>query len=493
MSTDYVRVDTTPVLTSAGKKTGAWLLWGDRVQVEGTSGSLSKIRSGRHFETAYVKSSDLGGESLLEVYFIDVGQGDGVLIRTPDHRHVLLDGGLPRSRQMTGKNAADFVDWKFTRDYRRQAIELDAVIATHNDLDHFGGLLDLLSQTPQALRELKAKKVTVEHFYHAGLSWWKRGNGRWLGPSEFTDVGKMWTQLLGDRDDVSAALGGSGQKQLSGEWAKLFQAVFATRKKNGQPTPIHRLSHMADYLPGFAPAAGQVAIRVLAPVEFSIGSKPALRYFSEGDSKNTNGQSVLLRLDYGRARILMTGDLNTASQAALLLDYAGSVQEFACDVGKACHHGSDDIDYRFLQAMQAAVTVISSGDNEGFDHPRPSIIGASATSGYFSQKNGVLQTPLVYSTEIARSHKFEHAAQLDLAQPGGTVTAKGKALEKAVLTFRRKASQKKALSRKVSDAYVLTDLVYGLVNVRTDGSKVLCATRNESDLSWEIKSIASRF
>ena len=62
MSTDYVRADTTPLLTAAGKKTGAWLLWGDRVQVLGQHGQLVKIRSGRHFEEGFVKLADLGGE-----------------------------------------------------------------------------------------------------------------------------------------------------------------------------------------------------------------------------------------------------------------------------------------------------------------------------------------------------------------------------------------------------------------------------------------------
>jgi hypothetical protein len=145
---------------------------------------------------------------------------------------------------------------------------------------------------------------------------------------------------------------------------------------------------------------------VLAPVEFEVGGKPALRRFTGGDSINTNGRSVLLRVDYGRARIVLTGDLNTASQEALLEDYAGQVQEFACDVAKACHHGSDEVSYKFLQALRPAGTVISSGDNEGHDHPRPGIVAASATTGYLELRDDRIVTPLVYSTEIARSYKL---------------------------------------------------------------------------------------
>ena len=123
----------------------------------------------------WVRKRDLGRQPLLEIYFIDVGQGDGVLIRTPNGRHILIDGGWPRRSQPTGTNAADFLDWKFIKDYEAadNAIELDAMICSHNDQDHYGGLWDLLN--PRESDHLVAEQVFVERFYHAGLSWWKKG------------------------------------------------------------------------------------------------------------------------------------------------------------------------------------------------------------------------------------------------------------------------------------------------------------------------------
>jgi len=270
--------------------------------------------------------------------------------------------------------------------------------------------------------------------------------------------------------------------------------VLSTKTRSGQPTPIRRLSHNDEFLPGFGPNNdGEPAIRVLGPVEFDIDGKPALRRFSGGDSKNTNGVSLLLRVDYGRSRVLLTGDLNKVSQQALLKDYVGERSEFACDVAKACHHGSEDVSYQFLQAMRPASTIISSGDNEGHDHPRPSIIAASATTGYLQLEAGddELLTPLVYSTELGRSIDLGFPNKLEERDPSGAVTdtISGPALDRATLHI-TKAKRKTV---RLGGTMVVGGLIYGLVNVRTDGDKILCATLDEKDSDWRIKSFRSRF
>ena len=83
-------------------------------------------------------------------------------------------------QQPTNKSAADLVDWKFFDDYGGTDIHLDAMIASHCDADHYGGLLDLLRDDPEARKELDCRSVIVDAFYHAGVSWWRPGD-RWLG------------------------------------------------------------------------------------------------------------------------------------------------------------------------------------------------------------------------------------------------------------------------------------------------------------------------
>ncbi|OMC76821.1 MBL fold metallo-hydrolase [Paenibacillus odorifer] len=69
----------------------------------------------------------------LQVYFFDVGQGDSTLIRTPNNQYVLIDGG----NNDQGKNVVKYLNALGVK-------TLDALVATHPDADHIGGLDDVL-------------------------------------------------------------------------------------------------------------------------------------------------------------------------------------------------------------------------------------------------------------------------------------------------------------------------------------------------------------
>lgn len=490
----YIATDTAPLyLAATGPKARLDLLWGDQAQLLEPGPQRSKVKA--RGKTGFVDNKALGGSSLLEVYIIDVGQGDGILIRTPDGRHLMIDGGDARRKQPSGKNAADFVDWKFAKDYGLPIIKLDAMLASHCDADHYGGLADLLDVAQTA--ELDAGKLQLEAFYHAGVAWWVNPatKSRWLGPVSADK--KYLTQLMGSRNAVLAALKPAAEPRLQGEWADFMGLVTQARTAAGTPTPIRRLSQRDGFLPGFeGGAAGSVAIKVLGPTESTLAGKPVLRSHASAPGKNTNGNSLLLRLDHGRARILLTGDLNSDSQRALLDDYSGRRMEFQCDVAKACHHGSDDVSYEFLAAMRPAVTVISSGDSEGHDHPRPAIVAASATTGHLQVERDRIVTPLVYSTEISRSVQLGRPLKLMVPDPSGGREYSGAELDaiKLEAAVRKPGDLNPSkTTRAIGNTLVVTGLVYGLVNIRTDGETILCATLNEKDHSWSVRKFGSRF
>ncbi len=489
----YVRWTTVKAYTkSSGGKVILELLWGDRVEILSQPyNGRQKVRA-RWAKWIYVDPDSLGDQPLLELYFIDVGQGDGILLVTPDRKHVLIDGGYNRKKQPHRKSAADFVDWKFFEEYGMDTVELDAMIASHCDADHYGGLWDLLSKKEEDRAELDTRETKVEKFYHAGVSWWKSDEkSRFLGREE---DGRL-LDLLKGRMSVADGLKSSSDLRLQGEWKEFLECVYDSG------AAIERLAYNPekafDYLTDFGPD-DDVQIKVLGPIEETYDGKPTLKDLG-GKSTNTNGNSLVLRVDYGRSRILLTGDLNKKSQQHILESLAGNTQELAADVTKSCHHGSDDCSYSFLQYVRAAATIISSGDDETHAHPRPNIVAASGASGYAHIEKDEMITPLIYSTEISRSYRLAEPYQVDQEQHEsdlGVVDISLKDMEKTSVCYKHTKSgalNGSKRSKFMNETLVVDGIVYGLVNVRTDGNRIVCATLNEGKSKWDIKEFNSRF
>jgi len=68
------------------------------------------------------------------ITFFDIGQGDCALVEFCDGREILIDGGPP------GNAAFGVAPYLQAKGYR----ELDAVLMTHYDADHLGGIKDLM-------------------------------------------------------------------------------------------------------------------------------------------------------------------------------------------------------------------------------------------------------------------------------------------------------------------------------------------------------------
>lgn len=79
----------------------------------------------------------LGGpDGRLHVYFLDVGQGDSILVVTPQGRQVVVDGG-PGTESAVRALAGPMSPWDRS---------LDLVVLTHMDTDHVRGLLAVLER-----------------------------------------------------------------------------------------------------------------------------------------------------------------------------------------------------------------------------------------------------------------------------------------------------------------------------------------------------------
>ena len=131
----------------------------------------------------FLKSND----GLLHVYFLSVGQGDAIFIKTPSGNQILVDGGPDNSVVQELGKVMPFWDRS-----------IDVLVMTHSDADHLNGL-------PEVLERYKVSQVveTGIECISAQCEKWKRlieeeGAGRrivWLGKKIDVGDGVMFEVL----------------------------------------------------------------------------------------------------------------------------------------------------------------------------------------------------------------------------------------------------------------------------------------------------------
>jgi len=82
----------------------------------------------------------------LAVVFVDVGQGDSIIVHAPSGRSLLIDGG---GSPFTPTGSQEIGQWAVVPALYREGIKrLDAIIVTHAHDDHVGGLTEVIGQVP---------------------------------------------------------------------------------------------------------------------------------------------------------------------------------------------------------------------------------------------------------------------------------------------------------------------------------------------------------
>lgn len=76
----------------------------------------------------------------LSMTFLDVGQGDAILIHTPDHTTILIDGGSSSEKKIGEYRIKPFLKYHGIAD-------IDYMIMTHADEDHISGQMELLESS----------------------------------------------------------------------------------------------------------------------------------------------------------------------------------------------------------------------------------------------------------------------------------------------------------------------------------------------------------
>ena len=492
---DLKEITENPETHAKTKKTLKRLLFGDYIKPEIVDGAYVTDTIGKdvyikvHCRNAdgWIKKKEMQEERPVEINFIDVGQGDGCHIVTPDDKHYLIDAGK-------GDNMYRFLKWRFNLRSPKNKAPGFTVVITHSDEDHYKGFKTLFDKAlpPQEDKKKKAKKtqeaeteekketpqIRIKKIYHNGII---EGGGsalESLGTLVVKDDDHKYITDLCEKDaDYKKRVEGLDAGEFKNADGKVISAGKYVDMLRLSTAPKEALRAGTIEEPNYLYDKCGMKMEILGPVADMIDGKPALRVFGGSDTgKTKNGHSIVIKLSIGHLKLLLGGDLNTPAEYHLLSAYShkdvaalradqkdpekqkeldeailAANKYLGVDIAKSCHHGSDDFSSEFLRALNPIATVISSGDEEYYCHPRPDTLG---TIGKYSRS----KRPMIFSTELARSGKeFLNLDKLDL-------------------------SAQKKKERVVT--------VYGMINVRTDGEKVIFAQKLEKKSpqgqTWDI-------
>lgn len=466
--------------------------------------------------SGYMHKADIQKERLLEIVFVDVGQGDGALLVTPDDKKYVIDAGV-------SDNMRRYLAWRFAG-FKKLLKDFDGLIITHPDQDHYRGFQALIDNLD----------VQVDHIWHNGIveQFKVTASGSQssvasflLGPRKTSAGQSFLTGLIEDDAALAAHLADPNRwiKKSTGrpkQYPDLLNSAQTAKSANGKrrfsniamlSTAHGEMHNGKAYLPGFGPNnAPACVIEVLGPVvEPDNQGAPRLRTFDDepqakttamDSGKTKNGHSILLKLTYKNTTVLFGGDLNSPAEMFLLQHYTGlSVYQpgavsdqdtiqagrpvFGADIAKSCHHGSADFTDVFLACVNPAATVISSGDEESHAHPRSDTLGAIGHHGRGHRS-------LILSTELMRSSKEFSKREDSPWYKAGRLTAQAEAETDPV-----KKSALKASAEKLMEVLKTRNVTsYGAINFRSDGEKVVMAYMLEKDSAsrrWDIYQLES--
>ncbi len=362
------------VENNKGSKPQNRILMGTYVSIIETSGDWYKvITAGTPKPGGWMHKDSLTDSMGLKVFFLDVGQGDGVLLEVGNLK-ILIDAGPDNNMH----NYLTKWQYKYILQANKK-VHIDYLIVSHFDTDHYKGFIKLLEH----------QGFTFGTICHAGILKFAEKNNPYK-----TELGDLITQ--GKTNYVTTLFDNLITAKSSIPYNRYITSFMNAIQKAKQESRVAKAKRYeaGDIIVKKTIEGQEFKLEVLAPFTEKIGTKKGLVYWKD-EGVTINGNSLVIKATFGKRTMLLGGDLNTESQNYLMTKYSNQ-HPFEVDVAKSCHHGSSDFSEDFLKLTNPLATVISSGDNEGYAHPRADAIGCA---GKYSRS----KRPLVYSTELARS------------------------------------------------------------------------------------------
>lgn len=272
------------------------------------------------------------------VTFLDVGQGDGIVVETGQGAYLFDCGSTSR------KNIGEYVLKPYLKS--RGTRSLRGVFVSHPDEDHINGVIELLENGADW-------GIVVEQLFLPAIAEGKRTESfaTLLAAAEMAEVPVSYIKC-GDeiRDSQLRLLCLHPEENTTLADANAYSECF--------------------YVEVFAKKMKQEAIDDRKANDASGGS--AIEGSGENGSFAGNSERKDFRVNDGKINILLTGDVEGEGERQLMqeLQEQRGQRAFRVDILKVAHHGSGySTGTEFLAAASPATAIISCGRNNSYGHP----------------------------------------------------------------------------------------------------------------------------
>lgn len=241
------------------------------------------------------------------LWLVDSGQGQALLVSDGAH-HVLIDTGPAFGEQFSVASSA------LVPLMRREGIHhLDALVISHGDNDHAGGVDDIL------------RAVNVDRLF--------------VGENLSLGIKKV-----------------SQKRAKDGVAEGLVEEAEQGEETVQQQTDCHQLAKKTD-----------TQIHVLSDA-FQLTFLPV----PKAARTNANNHSCVVVIEWMTSRILVPGDIDMDVERSLIAAHGGNLK---VDVLVAAHHGSrSSTSNMWLNTVRPNVVLFSAGYRNSFGHPHPDVV-----------------------------------------------------------------------------------------------------------------------
>ena len=283
------------------------------------------------FKYYYMSPDDfVASDGNLQVRYLDIGQGDCILIQLPDGKNMLIDAGKNNSETET----------KILDTLKELNIDtIDYGVLTHGDSDHSGGMDKVIASDAVTFKNVympliksKLDNDPVETLYAQAKTTYLSEISK-QEPAGF-EIPQITTKVYADF--MQAVIDEECEVFFS------FEGLKITNDAN---------EYVFDfYLPGYEQYAEDL-----------------------NTAFEKNNVSPIMILKFNGKKIMFTGDCDDA-ESFFLADVLQNNIDADVDVLKVAHHGGQDsTSADFLAVVKPEYSVISVGENT-YDHPRKAVI-----------------------------------------------------------------------------------------------------------------------